>query len=740
MLNPDWQRPLLGLSLCLALLPAQACGPEFPLRLLSDRAQTLNELPESNFAFELSRIASASSTAQPVLKVDVEYWADRFHDNLEVREHTEQSQLPAAQAQLIAQLRQLTDARQAERLGAALPAELRLYSAGAVAFAQGEDALAAEYFQRLLALPAAERPLRSTWAAYSLARLHTYASFPAQSDYAEPAALAAPLAPETAAIARTNLQRVRELADAGFDDPLGLRLASLGEQARIDKSQGHWASAIELYASQLQQGSMSGYSSLKMLAGELARMPEPQLLDLLRELPVQQLLTAYLLSHAGWSYGDQPIDEQRLALLLQRSDIANLANADRLAALSYQSGHYDNAAGFLQHAGDSGLAWWLRAKLALRAGNQAAASAAYAKAAQAFPQEEDWGSRRNADGDHEQLKPRCRVEGESALLALNSGDYLEAFTQLYRSGDIYWLDSAVVAERVLSLDELKTYVDAEVAAPPPATQEELDNYQPRPVAARLRELLGRRLLRAERYAEAPAYFDSPALQQAARDYGAARSAGADSWFASDQAQALYAAAVLARRQGMQLLGYEMSPDFAFTEGGYSLDNNYYEPFGPPPAANWPNAAEARRQAASQAQPNQRFHYRYVAADLAGQAAEQLPARSQAFAASLCNASSWLIDTDYASARSYYRRYTEQGALVPWAAHFARNCPEPDFAGAREHLWQYRANALREALTDYRWPLTALLLLSATLAGGLYRRRQLKLKPVARLGENVASDG
>ena len=78
--------------------------------------------------------------------------------------------------------------------------------------------------------------------------------------------------------------------------------------------------------------------------------------------------------------------------------------------------------------------------------------------------------------------------------------------------------------------------------------------------------------------------------------------------------------------------------------------------------------------------------------------------------------------------------------MPWAAHFARNCPEPDFAGAREHLWQYRANALREALTDYRWPLTALLLLSATLAGGLYRRRQLKLKPVARLGENVASDG
>ncbi|MDO9322811.1 MAG: hypothetical protein Q7U01_14430, partial [Pseudomonas sp.] len=454
-----------------------------------------------------------------------------------------------------------------------------------------------------------------------------------------------------------------------------------------------------------------------------------QLLGLLRELPVQQLLTAHLLSHAGWSYDEQPANEQRLALLLQRSDIANLANADRLAALSYQTGHYDSAANFLKQAGDSGLAWWLRAKLALRAGDQAAAGAAYAKAAQAFPQEEDWGSRRSADGDYEQLKPRCRVEGESALLALSSGEYLEAFTQLYRSGEIYWLDSAVVAERVLSLDELKAYVDAEVPAPPAAIQDDIDNYHPRPVAARLRELLGRRLLRAERYNEAPDYFDNPALQQAARDYGAARTDGTDSWFASERAQALYAAAVLARRQGMQLLGYEMSPDLAFTDGGYSLDNNYYEPFGPPPPENWPGTAEARRQTANQAQPNQRFHYRYVAADLAAQAAEHLPARSQAFAASLCNASSWLIDSDYASARRYYQRYIDKGALVPWAATFARNCPEPDFTSAREHLWQYRANAARETLSDYRWPLTALLVLSMTLAGGFYRHRRLKLKPV-----------
>jgi hypothetical protein len=126
---------LLGLSLalCLPWAPAQACGPDFARRLLSDRAQSLNELPESNFAFELSRIAPANSTRPRALTVDGEYSADRVEDNLERREQTEQNQLPAAPAQLIAQLRQLTDARQ----GAALSAELRLYTAGAVAFAQG---------------------------------------------------------------------------------------------------------------------------------------------------------------------------------------------------------------------------------------------------------------------------------------------------------------------------------------------------------------------------------------------------------------------------------------------------------------------------------------------------------------------------------------------------------------------------------------------------------------------------
>ncbi|MES2819460.1 MAG: hypothetical protein V4812_10795 [Pseudomonadota bacterium] len=719
MLNPEWTRSLLGLGLGLCLLPAQACGPDFPLRLLDNRAQTLAELPEHNFAFEVRRLAGPIPGLKLAITVP-DYWDQPLLEGLEQRDQVEQNQLPEPQRQLVQRLRLLQDARQAEHEGAELPAELRLYSAGAVAFAQDDHDLAIAYFQRVLALPAAERPLRSTWAAYSLGRVQAARSVQSglPAGAAQDAADAERLMQESATAARRSFQQVRHLAIEGFSDPLELGIASLGEEARVDLDQSQWASAIRLYASQYQQGSHSGYVSLELLAQELARMPEPELIGLLRDLEVQQLLTAHLITHAGWLYGEQPAGEKRLVDLLQRSDIANLANADRLAALSYQAGRYDSAAAFLAQAGDNGLTWWLRAKLALRAGDKVLASTAYAQAAKAFPADEDWGSRRTANWDMESVQPRCRVEGESALLALERGDYLEAFDQLYRSGWIYWQDSAVVAERVLTLDELKGYVDAQVDAPPPATQAEIDSHAPRPVAAHLRELLGRRLLRAERYEEAVAYFDDPALRQAALEYGEARKAGADRWRGIDRAEALYGAAVLARRQGMELLGYEMAPDHAYTGGTYSLD--WVERQVP---GDWLSAAEATRQNDHLAQPNRRYHYRYVAADLASQAADQLPPRSQAFAATLCKAGGWLVDSDLDSARVHYRRYNAEGAYLPWMANFGRNCQEPDFDRARERLWHYRTSAARQWLGTYGRQLGLGLGLAVGLAGLWHWRRK-----------------
>lgn len=678
MFTRNWPRHLLCLSLSLPLGSALACGPDFPMRLLDNRGQSLAELPEGNFNFEVNRLGHAIAGLKHVTQAVNSMEAT---DYAEQRSQAEQAGLTAEQQALVQQLRGLTDARRVEVEGESLPAELKFYLAGAVAFAGGDHGLAAEYFQKVLALPADQRPLRSTWAAYSLGR----ALFAMSSE--------AGAGPDVLAQSRQAFEQTRQLSIDGFSDPLELGVASLGEQARVARTEGDWNSAIELYATQNLQGSAVGYTSLKLLMADLSAMPDDQLAELLKGKPVQQLITASLISRLGWSFGDQPANEQKLIKLLQSSTRGTLDNADRLAAVNYQQGDYASAKAFLEHAGDGGLAWWLRAKLAVREGDKSAAAAAYAKAAQAFPQNESWGERRTPDYDYETLQPKCRVDGESAILALQRGDYLQAFDQLYRSNDIYWFDAATVAERVLTVDELKHYVDTQVPAPPPLTQQDRDNYVPLPVAAKLRNLLGRRLLREARYDEAPAYFDSLDLQKKATWYGQLRHDAESKWWPSKRAFAYFHAATLARFNGMELLGYEMAPDYATLAGNYSLESNELK-VGP-----WVAEEEIVRQRASAAQPDQRYHYRYVANALASRAADYLPHTSQAFAAVLCEATGWNTGPD--EKRAFYQRYVKEGPYVDWAVFFGERCPYPDFQNADKRYVTQAVAPIRAALRPYK---------------------------------------
>ncbi|MHC8330466.1 hypothetical protein [Pseudomonas sp. LB3P25] len=704
MFTRNWPRHLLCLSLSLPLGSALACGPDFPMRLLDNRGQSLAELPEGNFRFEISRLGHAVAGLKNVTETAYNMDAP---DYAEQRDKAEQSGLTAEQQALVKQLRSLTDAHEVEIQGASLPVELKLYLAGAVAFTAGDHGLAAEYFQKVLALPADQRALRSTWAAYSLGR--ALFAMSAEAD----------AGPDLLAQSRKAFEQTRQLSIDGFSDPLELGVASLGEEARVARTAGDWNSAIELYATQNLQGSAVGYTSLKLLVADLAAMPDDQLAELLKGKPVQQLLTASLISRLGWSFGDQPPNELKLIKLLQNSTRGSLDNADRLAAVNYQQGDYASAKAFLEHAGDGGLAWWLRAKLAVRDGDKNAAAAAYAKAAQAFPQNESWGERWTPDWDFETLQPKCRVEGESAILALQRGDYLQAFDQLYRSKDIYWFDAATVAERVLTVDELKQYVDTQVPAPPPLTQQDRDNYVPLPVAAKLRNLLGRRLLREERYDEAPAYFDNADLQAKAKWYGQLRNDAESKWWPTKRAFAYYYAATLARFDGMELLGYELSPDYATFGGNYSLESAELK-VGPLIAEG-----EVQRQRATVAQPDERFHYRFVATALASKAADHLPHSSQAFASVLCKASSWGASLQEQSA--FYRRYVEEGPYVVWAGDFGHQCQDPDFQSADKRYVTQVTDAARAQLRPYKKPLQIGGVIAVTAAALLLINRRRKTR-------------
>lgn len=212
MFTRKWPRHLLCLSLCLPLGPALACGPDFPMRLLDNRAQTLSELPEGSFRFEVSRLGQAIAGLKPATEAtrNPDYSYDDLPSYVEQRSQAEQIGLTPPQQAVVERLRALTDIDQVAAEAANLPDELRLYALGATAFNVGEHQRAVEAFQQLLALPADQRRLRSTWAAYSLGRALFAVSTEAGSG--DPVALQDQ--------ARAAFRQAREMSIAGFSDPL----------------------------------------------------------------------------------------------------------------------------------------------------------------------------------------------------------------------------------------------------------------------------------------------------------------------------------------------------------------------------------------------------------------------------------------------------------------------------------------------------------------------------------------
>ena len=144
----------------------------------------------------------------------------------------------------------------------------------------------------------------------------------------------------------------------------------------------------------------------------------------------------------------------------------------------------------------------------------------YAAASKAFPS--------SGDTNASDAAAKTLLVGENGVLTLSRGEYVDALEQLYPYSATYWGDVAYIAERVLTVDELKTFVDthkdtqfnpavSDDSQSTPSTNpdeetspESSDSENGPGPADRLRDLLARRLVRVGRYQEALNY--APALE------------------------------------------------------------------------------------------------------------------------------------------------------------------------------------------------------------------------------------
>ena len=282
-------------------------------------------------------------------------------------------------------------------LAAGLPGEFADYFCGAIAWHRGVTNEARWAWMQLLARPAAERRYKSTWAAFMLGR--SWAN-------------------ENPGHAVGYYQLTRALAREGFPDSLGLAAAALGWEAQIRLRAQAFVPAIDLYLEQFASGDPTALVSLRMTASAALQASDKVLRQLVAHPRAQRVITAFVIS-GGWreepNDRDGPFKEAMLGAYeaasarfsflpapapdwhrveapavrwleaVERAGVKDVMSAEVLALAAYQSGDWDRASRWLDHASSTPLGRWLRAKLLLREGRTREAAALLSLLVRMYP-------------------------------------------------------------------------------------------------------------------------------------------------------------------------------------------------------------------------------------------------------------------------------------------------------------------------------------------------------------------
>jgi hypothetical protein len=683
---------------------SNGCGPDFPNWLLAQGDQAVLVAPEGNFAAELARmnlgrprvlaippeepfnytaqsisaevadlrraLKQAGTAPEEVTRICSEHEHQRrlLAEAVGAQQGWEDSNSVAdTQTDADEQPRKTRPVFPNVTVTEGLPDEFADYFEGFVAshnpkVTDKQNARAA--WERLLARPEGERRYKSTWAAFMLGKSWE------KSD------------PDKAL---NHFKQVRELANLGYRDSLGLAAASLGLESRVYLEQKKYEAAIETYLDQLASGDPTSTNSLLTAAANALTSGADTLRSLARNPRTQKVITAYLICRPTGSsfYGEQSSeesDEPKAAHVVEtpaaawlkaaeQAQIKDMDSAEALALAAYRANDTDQASRWIKRAPGSPLAQWLQAKLLLRAGKLQSAAALLARVSTQFPIIHE-GTNAPApverkdtltvDGNYYYpTSAERQVHGELGVLRLSRGEYVEALDSLLNAG--FWMDAAYVADRVLTVEELKSYVDRFW---PPVTADQVAKEQehfggselcPAVLREKIRYLLARRLTRESHGDLARDYFPAAWLMGFDQLMTTLSSGWNETLQPPERASGLFEAALITRTNGMELMGTEVAPDWHYHLGNYE-DGVTGEDRSTNAAALLvrPSNDELRRNAEHQTDPNIRFHYRYQAASLAWEAARLLPDNNDETAYILWTGGSFLKYKDPQTANLFYK--------------------------------------------------------------------------------------
>jgi hypothetical protein len=575
------------------------------------------------------------------------------------------------------------DASAKAGLGDQFPSEFADYHRGALAFRHGAAADARAAWEGLLKRPAEERHYRSVWAAFMLGKLALEANDP---------------------IAVKWFRQARELAAKGFADSLGLAADSYGWEAKCELEQQHYEAAAKLYLTQLALGDESAIVSLKAVIADRPTVPgtlnfgdapdenaandqardsekgpspavQKRLDECARSPILRRLETAHVLATETqaeiWMTGDYGQGQEAgpsarcISWLntLEKAGLKKIDDADHLGWVAYTAGRYKEAARWLAMAKpDSPTALWLKAKLERREGHYAQAAVLMATALKGIEDDTPEFGDTNFTYGERGYSPDQSAAGDLAGLHLTRGEFVDAMDAFLRGG--LWSDAAFVGDRILTVNELKKYVETNYpkAAAPPKDQEAGGASDD---ASRMRWMLARRLVRLGQFDEAIPYFQ-PKERAILKRYTTAMKKGEDSKLSKlERARELYTAAWIARHNGMEIMGTETEPDGFENEGSFppghldtertegvrvtmEYDDKKQEEVPKKKPAKFsiqPTADEKRRLVGNSPHPTRRYHYRWVAADLAWRAAALMTDNTEELADVLNTGGSWIKDHD-----------------------------------------------------------------------------------------------